>query len=141
MILCGEIRSREAEPEDLEAAGCSAATAQMVDDLMRGAAGQMRHLPCCVRGDEMEQTIVGKPHTYVIRNPLTETNCSRTYLAKDEDTKRKVFIKAIDVPQECRERRAVLEDAVREAQAMIQVGAETHRVPTVYEYFHDEHRR
>ena len=38
-ILCGEIRSREAEPEDLEAAGCSAATAQMVDDLMRGAAG------------------------------------------------------------------------------------------------------
>ena len=86
----------------------------------------------------MEQTIVGKPHTYVIRNPLTETNCSRTYLAKDEDTKRKVFIKAIDVPQECRERRAVLEDAVREAQAMIQVGAETHRVPTVYEYFHDE---
>ena len=86
----------------------------------------------------MEQTIVGKPHTYVIRNPLTETNCSRTYLAKDEDTKRKVFIKAIDVPQECRERRAVLEDAVREAQAMIRVGAETHRVPTVYEYFHDE---
>ena len=38
-ILCGEIRSREAEPADLEAAGCSAATAQMVDDLMRGAAG------------------------------------------------------------------------------------------------------